>query len=239
MKFRIKKYLRIFVFLIVLFFLHSILLTIIYRWVNPPITITMVSRKVVFGYSIKHQWVKIKNINPVIKNCAVAAEDNHFLSHYGFDYKALKKALEERKKTGRIRGASTISQQTAKNVFLWQKQSYFRKILELYFTFLIETFWSKERIMEVYLNVIEMGKGIYGIEAASNYYFGKSANKITQYQAALIIVSLPSPLKFNPKQPSTYLSNRANDILLLSYKIGDIKFDKESIKKAKERAKKD
>lgn len=230
-----KKTLIILLFLFIGFISLSATIALAYRWINPPITFLMIYRKIENGEQIRHKWVEIKDISPYVINCVVASEDNHFLSHNGIDYRAISKALEERKTTGRIRGASTISQQTAKNVFLWQKQSFFRKGLELYFTYLIEFFWSKERIMEVYLNVIEMGKGIYGIEAAANSYFYCSAKSLTPYQSALIVSALPSPLKFYPARPSGYLSQRANDILSLSYKIGTIRFDKESIEAAKKR----
>ncbi|MDR2683755.1 MAG: transglycosylase domain-containing protein, partial [Prevotellaceae bacterium] len=136
-----------------------------------------------------------------------------------------------------IRGASTITQQTAKNVFLWQNQSWFRKGLEVYFTFLIETLWSKERIMEIYLNVIEMGKGVYGAEAAAQKYFNKHASQLLPRQSALLAASFPAPLKRNPARPSGYLNSRANQILSLSYKIGKISFDEKSINAAKKRAK--
>jgi monofunctional biosynthetic peptidoglycan transglycosylase len=165
----------------------------------------------------------------------VAAEDNNFLTHRGFDFDAIEKAMDERKTKGRVRGASTISQQTAKNVFLWQGRTWLRKGLEAYFTFLIETFWSKERIMEVYLNVIEMGNGIYGCEAATQHYFGKHARQLTLEQSALVVASFPSPLTRNPAKPSKYLRQRAAKISALSKKIGNVKFDKTSIEKAKER----
>jgi monofunctional biosynthetic peptidoglycan transglycosylase len=220
---------------VLIFFIISILLTVFYRWINPPVTPLMLIRKIKIDAPIEKKWTKIEDINPKVYQCAVAAEDNNFLGHKGFDFGAIQKAIDERQERGRVRGASTISQQTAKNVFLWDKQSWVRKAAEVYFTFLIELFWSKERIMEVYLNVIEMGNGIYGIEAASQHYFHKSAKKISNQQAALIVASLPSPLKRNPAKPSNYLNNRASAILSLSNKIGTIKFDKKSIDKARER----
>lgn len=212
----------------------SVFVTVLYRWVNPPITCLMLYRKLSLGVSIEKEWVHIENISPAFIHCAIASEDNHFLGHNGFDFGAIQKAIDEREK-GRFRGASTISQQTAKNVFLWNKQSWLRKGLEVYFTFLIELLWNKERIMEVYLNVAEMGKGIYGVEAASAYYFRTSAKQVSPRQGALIIASLPSPLKFNPARPSAYLNTRAAQILALSAKIGKVKFDDKSIAAAKER----
>jgi monofunctional biosynthetic peptidoglycan transglycosylase len=197
----------------------------------------MLNRKITIGAPVKHKWIDIKDISPYLINCAVAAEDNHFQGHNGFDFGAIQKAIDERDR-GRFRGASTISQQTAKNVFLWQGKSWLRKGLEVYFTFLIETFWSKERIMEVYLNEIEMGKGIYGAEAAAQHYFKKSAENLSQYQAALIVAAFPNPLERNPAKPSKYLEKRAQTIIAVSQKVGAVKFDEKSIKLARERYKK-
>jgi len=212
----------------------SLLFTILYRWVKPPVTPLMILRKIENGATINRKWKNIEDISPYLVNCAVAAEDNNFLGHRGFDFGAIQKAIDDRER-GPHRGASTISQQTAKNIFLWDGRSWVRKGLEVYFTFLIETFWSKERIMEVYLNKIEMGNGIYGAEAAAQYYFHKSAKNLTARQAALIVAAFPSPLTRNPGQPSGYLSGRANEIISLSQKIGTIKFDDKSIKQARER----
>ena len=216
----------------------SVLMPIVYRWINPPVTLLMLSRKVKDHAPIEKKWVPIESISPYLVTASVAAEDNNFLGHRGFDWGAIQKAIDERESGKRKRGASTISQQTAKNVFLWPKQSWLRKGCEVYFTFMIETFWSKERIMEVYLNVIEMGDGIYGAEAASQHYFGKSANNLTRQQACLIAASYPNPRYFNPGKPSSYLNGRANHLVGLSQKIGKIRFDDESVQKAKERYKK-
>jgi monofunctional biosynthetic peptidoglycan transglycosylase len=230
----IKKLFRAMLYIVAALILLSVLLSLLYRWVNPPVTPLMLSRKISSGAPIKHKWLNIKNISPYLINCAVAAEDNHFQGHNGFDFVEIQKAIKERTR-GRFRGASTISQQTAKNVFLWQGKSWLRKGLEVYFTFLIETFWSKERIMEVYLNIIEMGKGIYGAEAAAQHYFKKSAGKLSQYQAALIVASFPNPLERNPAKPSRYLKRRAQAVINLSQKVGAIKFDDTSVNSARER----
>ncbi|MDR2621961.1 MAG: monofunctional biosynthetic peptidoglycan transglycosylase [Dysgonamonadaceae bacterium] len=223
--------------IVITFIILSVLTPLLYRWINPPFTPLMLSRKITIGAPIKHKWVDLKDISPYLINCAVAAEDNHFLGHNGFDFGAIQKAIEERDK-GRFRGASTISQQAAKNVFLWQGKSWLRKGLEVYFTFLIETFWSKERIMEVYLNVIEMGKGIYGAEAAAQCYFKKSAENLSQYQAALIVAAFPNPLERNPAKPSRYLAQRAKSIIALSQKVGAVNFNEKSINLAREQYKK-
>ena len=150
----------------------------------------------------------------------IASEDNRFASHHGFDFVEIKKAVREAENGGRHRGASTISQQTAKNVFLWPSSSWVRKGFEAYFTVLIEFLWSKERIMEVYLNVAEMGKGIFGVEAAAEHHFGTSAAKLTRRQSCLIAACLPNPQKRNAGKPSSYISRRASDIAALESKIG-------------------
>jgi len=218
--------------------IFSLLLTILYRWVNPPITPLMIIRKVTNDAPIDKKWVDIDEISPYFINYAVAAEDNNFLAHKGFDFGAIQKVLDDREHGKTSRGASTISQQTAKNVFLWPKRSWLRKGCEVYFTFLIETFWSKERIMEVYLNVIEMGNGIYGCEAASQYYFNKNAQSVSRREASLITAAYPNPLDRNPGAPTGYLLNRAARIRHISLKVGKIKFDEESIEAAEERYKK-
>ncbi|KGN83117.1 hypothetical protein HW49_00375 [Porphyromonadaceae bacterium COT-184 OH4590] len=235
MKLFLKKLWRYLWKIVLSLMVLSVILTIAYRWINPPITPLMVSRTVFDGYGINKEWIPIEQMPQSLLNCVVASEDNFFLSHYGIDFGAIEKAIEHNKKSDKKRGASTISQQTAKNVFLWQSRTWIRKGFELYFTFLIETFWSKERIMEVYLNVIEMGKGVYGIQAAASHYFGKSASRLSPYQSALIVASLPNPIKYNPSKPSAYLNSRANSVLNLSYKMSSVRFDDKSMEKAKER----
>jgi monofunctional biosynthetic peptidoglycan transglycosylase len=165
----------------------------------------------------------------------VASEDNLFLSHYGFSIDAINKAIKYNQKGKRIRGGSTISQQTAKNVFLWPQRSYLRKGLEAYFTVLIELVWSKKRIMEVYLNVIEMGDGIYGVEAASLEYFGKNSAYLSKSQAAMIAACLPNPRRFDAGNPSSYIQRRKARIVSLMGKIGIVDFDKKVIPKKKHR----
>jgi len=220
---------------ILIIFIISIFLPILYRWVNPPITPLMIIRKVTIGAPIEHEWRDLSDISYYMVACAIASEDNNFLGHHGFDFGAIDRALTEREAGIRKRGASTISQQTAKNVFLWPKSSWIRKGCEVYFTFLIETFWSKERIMEVYLNVIEMGKGIYGAEAAAQHYFHHQAKSLTKREAALITACYPAPLHRNPANPSHKINQRAHSIMQLVPKLGKITFDDESIAKAQER----
>ena len=214
---------------IVLFFLiASLLSVIIFRFVPIPFTPLMVVRaaeQLIEGKDIilKKDWKSLEEISPHLPLAVMASEDQLFLEHFGFDFKSMQKAFENNsKKSKRIKGASTISQQVAKNVFLWQGRSYFRKALEAYFTLLIEIFWSKERIMEVYLNVAEMGNGIYGAEACTRKYFFKSAQSLTRPQSALIAAVLPNPRRWNPAKPTGYINQRKNWIVRNMNNLGAI-----------------
>ena len=160
------------------------------------------------GMVMEHDWVSLEEISPKLQLAVVCSEDQNYLKHFGVDWGAIQKAMKENEKGKRIRGGSTITQQTAKNVFLWQGRSYLRKGLELWFTLLIEVFWSKERIMEVYLNSIEMGDGIYGAEAASQHWFHKSAKKLSKDEAAAIAAILPNPLRYKASPANSYISQR-------------------------------
>lgn len=173
---------------------------------------------------IHYEWTPLEEINPELVLAVVASEDNLFTEHNGFDLKAIKTAREEAKKGKRLRGASTISQQTAKNVFLWNGRSWFRKGLEAYFTVLIEFFWGKERIMEVYLNCIEMGNGIYGAKAVADHHFNKKPAKLTRAECALIAATLPNPRKFNSAKPSKYMKQRQKTILKFMRNIETVEF---------------
>ena len=170
---------------------------------------------------LSHTWVSIDEMSPSMPTAVMASEDARFLEHHGFDFEAIQKAAERNRKHPEKNklGASTISQQTAKNVFLWPGRSWVRKGLEAYFTVLIELFWSKERIMEVYLNSIEMGRGIYGIEAVAQLHFGIPASELSKHQAALIAATLPNPRERNSSQPTPYLIKRRNQIVDLMGKI--------------------
>ncbi|WP_100610359.1 monofunctional biosynthetic peptidoglycan transglycosylase [Confluentibacter lentus] len=209
----IKKVFKFLLKIVGWFFAISIALVIVFKWVPVPATPLMVIRtvqQVVSGEDIvwKHDWESIDNISKNLQLAVICSEDQNFLNHHGFDMKAIEKAIEYNKRGKRTRGASTISQQTAKNVFLWPQRSWVRKGLEAYFTFLIELFWSKERIMEVYLNSIEMGNGIYGAEAAAQHWFKKPAAKLTRYQAAAIAAVLPSPMRYRANPASAYIQRR-------------------------------
>lgn len=184
---------------------------ILYRFIPPPVTPLMVIRAVE-GRGLDHRWRSMDKISPTLPRALIAAEDAKFCEHRGFDFEALQKAYENNESGRKIRGGSTISQQTAKNVFLWPGRSYVRKGLEAWFTVLIETFWGKKRIMEVYINSIEYGSGIYGAEAAAQRYFGVSAAKLTQVQSARLAAILPSPLKWKVIKPGKYVAKRSKKI---------------------------
>ena len=183
------------------------------KWVNPPVTITQLV-SVVQGYGLKRDYISFDKMSPNIKLAVMASEDQLFPEHEGFDMKAIEKAMKYNEKhTNRRRGASTISQQVAKNVFLWQGGGFIRKGLEVYFTFMIEMIWSKKRILEMYLNVAEMGKGIFGIQAASRVYFNKNAKDLTRSEAAKIAASLPNPKMYTVKPISKKVLDRYDDIM--------------------------
>ena len=195
------------------FFGISVFIVILFRWVPVPITPLMVIRSVEYkmddkDVTFQKKWKPLEELSHHLQLAVVCTEDQNFLWHYGIDFGALEKAMDNREGRKRRRGASTISQQVAKNVFLWNGRNYVRKGLEVYFTLLIETFWSKERIMEVYLNVAEMGTGIYGAEAAAQAYWKRPAAKLTREQAATLASVLPNPRKYSAKRPGPYVQRR-------------------------------
>lgn len=195
---------RIFIIL----FVAQLVYIIALKWVDPPVTITQLV-SFFSGYGLKRDYIKLKDMSPNARLAVIAHEDQLFPDHNGFDIKSIEKALTNNsKKKSHVRGASTISQQVAKNVFLWQGRSWTRKGLEVYFTFMIEMIWGKERILEMYMNVAEMGKGIFGIEAASRAYFKKPAKKLSQSEAAKIAACLPNPKVYKVNPPSAYITKR-------------------------------
>jgi monofunctional biosynthetic peptidoglycan transglycosylase len=211
------------------FIVFSIIWVLAYRFINPPITLLMVQRNWERKAADKpakteQKWVKFEEISDNMKRAAVSAEDQLFLQHMGFDINAIEKAYASNAKGKKIRGGSTISQQTAKNVFLWQGRSYVRKAFEAYFTLLIELLWSKERILEVYLNVIEMGDGIYGAEAASQAYYGKSCRKMSKGEASLIAACFPNPRRWTPKRPTSYIRHKQYLIMRNMRRLGPLDF---------------
>jgi monofunctional glycosyltransferase len=200
---------KIFLIMFIAQFVYIILL----KWIDPPITLTQLF-SFITGHGLKRDYVDRDEISYNAKLAVIASEDQLFVDHSGFDWKSIKKAMKyNEKKPGRTKGASTISQQVAKNVFLWQGRDWIRKGLEVYFTFMIEKIWGKKRILEVYLNVIEMGDGIFGIERAANIYFSKSAKYLTRHEAAMIAACLPNPKRYKVKPPSRYVSWKAGKIM--------------------------
>jgi len=220
------------------FFVFTILTTLLFRFINPYMTFTMLSRKTEALFTkdksskIDYRWRDYDEISPYLPLAIITAEDQKFPYHNGFDFEAIEKAIEHnekvaQKKRKRIKGASTISQQVAKNMFLWQGRSYVRKGLEVYFTVLIELLWSKERIIEVYMNIAEMGDMVFGAEAAAQRYFKKPASKLTQYEAASIAVILPNPRKYKAAAPGPYVQKRINWCVDMMNKLGGKGFLKE------------
>lgn len=205
--------------LVVFFFVSSISIVIVYKFIPPPITPIMILR-VFEGWfegknvGINKQWVPYDNISKNVFRAVVSAEDARFMFHKGFDWDAIEAArrYNQAKKGRKLRGASTISMQTAKNAFLWHGRNYVRKALEAYFTVLIEFIWGKKRILEVYVNIIEFGEGIYGVQAASKHFFNKDAKDLTRHEAALLAAVLPNPRRWSPIAPTPYIEKRVDFI---------------------------
>lgn len=192
----------------IILFLFQLFYILLLKWVDPPFTLTQLGSWIT-GNGLRRDYVNMDEISANAKLAMIASEDQLFPDHSGFDWKSIQKAMDyNKRKPNRIKGASTISQQVAKNVFLWQGRSWFRKGLETYFTFMIELIWGKKRILEVYLNVSEMGPGIFGIEKAAQVYFNKPASKLTRQQAAMIAACMPNPRKFTVKPMSGRVAAR-------------------------------
>ena len=214
-----KRLLRIFLKVCLWFFAISIISVILFRWLPVPFTPFMLLQCAQQAFDskrevkLKKKWVSLDEISLELQLAVVCSEDQNFLEHHGFDFESIEKAADYNKHHKKKRGASTISQQTAKNVFLYDGRNWIRKGFEVYFTALIEFFWSKERIMEMYLNVIEFGDGIYGAEAASQEFFHVPAVKLSRQQVALLAAVLPAPRKFSARNPSPYIRNRQQWIL--------------------------
>ena len=207
----------------------SIVSVIIFKWVPIPVTPLMLTRMIENKFEgkeayLNHDWEPLENISPYLQKAVIASEDGYFIEHHGFDFKAIQKAFKSNSRGKKLKGGSTISQQTAKNVFLWQGRSYVRKGLEAYFTVLIELIWGKERIMEVYLNSIEMGDGIYGAQAAAQYWYKKDAINLSRNEAAGISAILPNPRKFSASHPSSYINKRKDKILRVMRQTGKIEY---------------
>lgn len=222
--------------LILVFLFLSISSVVLYRFIPVPYTPLMFWKSTASLFSskwvgVEKKWVPLEQIARPMQLAVIRAEDDKFYQHHGFDYEAIEKALKYNKTHKKQKGASTISQQTAKNVFLWPSRSWLRKGMEVYFTVLIEALWSKERILEVYLNVIELGPGVYGVEAASLKYFHKKSKNLNSSQAALVASVLPNPIKFKIDKPSAYILKRQRKIMgrnLFASSKPEIKVDKPS-----------
>ncbi|MBL7928617.1 MAG: monofunctional biosynthetic peptidoglycan transglycosylase [Bacteroidia bacterium] len=227
MKTFLKKAGRLLLKVIFWFFILSIASVILFRFIPVPFTPLMVIRLWEQVWDSKQDmrcskdWVAMSKISVNMQRAVVASEDQKFFEHFGFDREAIDKAMKYNKKHKgrRVKGASTITQQTAKNVFLWPSRNWFRKGLEVYFTFLIEVFWSKERILHVYLNILETGKGLYGVEAAAQEYFKKPAAKLTVKEASMIAACIPNPRKWSPAKPTPYILKRQAWIARQMYNI--------------------
>jgi monofunctional biosynthetic peptidoglycan transglycosylase len=207
---------RIFLLLFFLQFFYILIL----KWVNPPFTLTQLS-SLVHGRGLKRNYVSMNAISPYAKLAVIASEDQLFPDHDGFDFKSIEKAMKHNQKSKSLHGASTISQQVAKNVFLWQGRSWFRKVMEVYFTFMIEKCWSKKRILQMYLNVSEMGRGVFGIDAAAMSNFNKHAKNLSRSEAAMIAAGLPNPKVYTVRPLSGHVAQRYPWILIQMHHLQD------------------
>ena len=210
----------------------SLLLVLVFRFAPVPVSALMVQRRIESwssdkAYASRHRWVPLEDISPSLGAAVIAAEDQTFPDHFGFDWDAIEKAVQHNEHSRRKRGASTVSQQTAKNLFLWNSRSWTRKGLEAWFTLLLEAGWSKRRILEVYLNIVEFGDGVYGAEAAARTYFGKPAKRLTQGEAALLAAVLPNPRRFRANAPTEYIRGRQTWILNQMRQLGGEQMVKE------------
>lgn len=231
---KIKIYLnriKIFVLkLLLVFFMFSILQVVVFKWIDPITSSVMIQREYnIFSSNkkpIKYQWYNYDNISKEIVLAVIASEDQNFPYHFGFDFEQIGKAFEEKNKRGRLRGASTITQQVAKNLFLWEGKSFIRKGLEAYYSVMIEFFWSKKRIIEIYINIAETGDNVFGVGMASRLYLKKIPAKLTATESALIAAILPNPRRFSVKNPSFYVRERQEWILDQMRMLGGLSYIK-------------
>jgi len=223
-KIRVKRLRRWLLLVLAACLLFSLLPVITLRWITPPTSAVMLQRMLFAGQDPDYRWVPLVRIAPAAALAVVAAEDQKFPYHAGFDLQAIRDAVEDSTRGGRLRGASTLTQQVARNLFLWQGRSYLRKALEAWFTALLELLWPKQRILEVYLNIAETGPQTFGIEAAARHYFGKSATELSQEEAALIAAILPNPLRLHADRPSAYVLARRAHILQQMSLLGGVTY---------------
>jgi monofunctional glycosyltransferase len=229
----IKKLFKISLKIILEFILFSIFIVLLLKWLNPLTTSIMIQRQIEAVVTFKekqmiaYEWFSYDDISKEMALAVVAAEDQNFPNHFGFDFEQIEKAIDQHNRGHRLRGASTISQQVAKNLFLWEGRSFIRKGFEAYFTLLIELLWSKERILEVYLNIVELGDMVFGVGAASQIYFKKFPSKLTRSQAALLTATIPNPIRFSVRRPSRYILRRQSWILGQMSLLGGISYLKD------------
>ncbi len=231
----VKSAIKIFIASVLLYMLGTIIIVLLFKYVNPNVT-SFVNERAESDYygllkttDIQKKWISIDKMSLYLPLAAVASEDQKFFEHFGFDIEQIGKAIDQNKKGRRVRGASTITQQLAKNIFLNSQKSFVRKAFEGYYTILIELFWSKERILEVYLNSAELGQNIFGVEVASWYYFNRSASSLKEAESALLIACLPNPIRYRVKNPSTFMINRRNRIMRQMDFIGGKTFIKNEL----------
>jgi monofunctional glycosyltransferase len=230
-----KRVLNIFKWILkftILFFISTVLSVFAMRWINPVTSSIMIQRQISGLFDgefelVKYHWVDYDDVSKFMPIAIVAAEDQNFPNHFGFDFKQIKKALKENKRGRRVRGASTITQQVAKNLFLWEGKSFVRKGIEAYFTLLIELLWDKKRILEVHMNIAEMGDKIFGVGTASVAYFKKPSAKLTISQAALLAAVLPNPKKYSVVKPSGYVRGRQSWIIRQINSLGGAEYLKD------------
>jgi monofunctional biosynthetic peptidoglycan transglycosylase len=224
----LKKFAKYVFILFLIAFIGSVVIVFIFRWAPVPFTSVMAQRQIQAIFSeepyVEYKWYSWDEINPYMGMSVIAAEDQNFANHRGFDFEAIQKAMDEARDGGRSRGASTLSQQVAKNLFLWNGRSWFRKGLEVYFTVLIELFWPKQRILEVYVNIAEMGPNVFGVGAASIKYFNVEPSEISRRQAALLAASLPNPRTHRVRNPSNYMRSRQSWILRQVNGLGGLQY---------------
>jgi len=217
--------------IIFILFIVSVLQVLILKWTDPVTSSVMIQRQIeslfTGGESVSYIWCNYNDISVAVALAVVASEDQNFPNHFGFDFDQINKALKERKERRRLRGASTITQQVAKNLFLWEGKSFIRKGIEAYYTILIETFWSKKRILEVYLNIAEMGNNVFGVGAASKIYYNKIPKKLTLGESALIAAVLPNPKRYSVRNPSGYIQRRQQWIIRQMNSLGGVAYIKD------------
>lgn len=226
----VARILKISFWLVLSFIFYSSIIVLLFRWVNPPIS-AFIQQKSGTAFptlsiepNYSKQWIPYEKINKNIILAVIASEDQKFIEHWGFDFDQINKAVDENSRGKRFRGASTITQQTAKNLFLWGEKDYIRKGFEAYFTLLIELIWSKRRIIEVYLNIVEFGEHVYGIEAAASFHFNKPAINLNRHESALMASVLPNPIKFKANAPTQYIIKRKTNILLQMDNLGGVEY---------------